>query len=189
MAKRQLPDIDRLRNRVSYEPATGFLFWKARPESEFSNVGRNSAQTRCQQWNTWCAGKRAFSTMGAQGYLFGSFDGYPYLAHRVAFAIQSGRWPAMIDHLNGDRIDNRWGNIAETDFIENAKNTASRKSSKTGRAGVIVYGSRFIAQINITGENRRRHLGIFDTFEDACSARELAERQFGFSARHGKPPT
>lgn len=188
MAKAGLPDIDDLRNRVSYDPATGSLTWMERPISDFQPTARESAETRCRQWNSRCAGKPAFATQNALGYLVGHFRGKLLAAHRVAFAIQEGRWPEIVDHANGNRADNNWGNLRETTPTGNMMNCVSRSDSATGRTGVKPNrraGRGYIANIKFAG--RLQHLGTFATIEEAAAARQAAEKILGFSRRHGKP--
>lgn len=190
MAKRSLPDISLLRNRVSYVPETGQLLWKARVESDFQSAGNISAETRAKQWNNRCAGKPAFSTIGANGYLVGPLGrGLVLYSHRVAFALMEGRWPTIIDHRNGDRADNRWSNLREVSDRENAMNCKVRSDSETGRSGVVPNrrkGSGFIAKIKANG--RHVHLGCYSTFQEAVAAREAAEKVLGYSPRHGREP-
>jgi hypothetical protein len=187
MAKAELPQIEDIRNRVSYEPETGQLTWLPRPVSDFSPTQNETAEVRCRQWNSRCAGKPAFATINALGYCVGHFRAKLLAAHRVAFAIINGRWPSVIDHINGDRSDNRLCNLREVTQQENTKNSRLRSDSRTGRTGVRPNPRKagtFTASIKING--RTKHLGTFATIEAAIAAREAAERQHGYSERHGR---
>lgn len=187
MASNDLPDIEDLRNRVDYNPETGALIWRERPVCDFKPTSRESAEIRCRQWNTRCAGKPAFASVNTVGYAVGHFRAKLLAAHRVAFAIKEGRWPAMVDHANGNRVDNRWMNIRETTPARNLMNCRARSDSPTGRTGVKPNrrtGRGYIANIKVEG--RLIHLGAFDTFEEGVAARQAAEKVLGFSARHGK---
>ena len=187
MASIKMPEISDIRNRVAYNPETGGLTWLARPESDFRPVGNDSAAVRCRQWNARCAGKPAFATINALGYAVGHFRGKLLAAHRVAFAIMTGRWPTLIDHTNGVRSDNRWCTIKEATPRQNLMNCAVRKDSITGRTGVRPNkrtGRGFVAHIKANGKSV--YLGRFATFEEAVAAREAAERRLGYSERHGQ---
>lgn len=187
MAKKELPDIDDLRNRVIYNPESGAIKWLPRPASDFQPTPRETAEVRCQQWNSRCAGKPAFATKNKAGYLVGHFRAKLLSAHRVVFAIQTGRWPTIVDHINGDRTDNSWHNLRETTPAGNLMNCAPRSDSSTGRTGVKPNrrtGRGYIANIKTGG--KLHYLGTFDTFQEASAARLAAERLLGFSARHGK---
>lgn len=122
MATKELPDIADLRNRVRYDPDTGILTWLERPVSDFQPTSRETREIRCKQWNSRCAGKPAFASKNKLGYLVGHFRAKLLAAHRVVFAIQEGRWPKIIDHINGDRADNRWKNLRETTPTGNLMN-------------------------------------------------------------------
>lgn len=53
-------------------------------------------------------------TLRKDGYICFSVGNVVHLAHRVAWKIQTGEWPPkglVIDHINGDRADNRWANL------------------------------------------------------------------------------
>ena len=46
------------------------------------------------------------------GYRYIEIDGELYRADMVAWALQTGEWPeGEIEHINGDRGDNRWVNL------------------------------------------------------------------------------
>ena len=54
----------------------------------------------------------------------------PYLAHRLAFVLMTGAWPAdTVDHINGDRTDNRWANLRDVPMRVNAENKRSDSRS------------------------------------------------------------
>lgn len=189
MAAIPLPEIADLRNRVIYDPFAGTLTWTARPVEDFTAVGLEPAELRARQWNTRCALKPAFASPNKLGYLVGHFRSKLLAAHRVAFAIQTGRWPTTVDHINGMRMDNRWSNLREVTARQNLMNNATRSDSATGRTGVRINrrktGKPFFCSIKVNG--RSCYLGSFDTFEEAVARRIEAERLHGYSERHGIP--
>lgn len=99
-----------------------------------------------------------------------------YKAHRLAWFIHHGRWPAEeIDHINMVRDDNRLANLREASHNDNQHNRQrARADNKLGILGVSTYRGRFKAQIEINGENR--YLGLFDTAEQAHTAYLEAKR-------------
>lgn len=108
------------------------------------------------------------------GYIGIRVDYQRYLAHRLAWLHVYGEWPASeIDHINGDKTDNRICNLRLATRAENNANTRCR--AKSGFKGVVLtkYGYRAAITIN----NRFKYLGLFKTPEEAheaycCAARE-----------------
>ena len=67
-----------------------------------------------------------------------------YLHHAV-WAVCKGRWPEQqIDHVNGNKSDNRIENLREVSFSENQMNMLHpwKPNAKTGLPGVISYCGR-----------------------------------------------
>ena len=181
MAKRQLPSPEVLRQLLRYEPDTGKLFWKERGVEWFR--GLNPERTR-NAWNTMNAGEEAFTALTA-GYRQGSLIGFHLMGHRVAWAIHHGAWPDQIDHVNGNRSDNRIVNLRNVSVAENNKNLGMRRNNTSGRTGVYWHkpSSRWVAHIVVDG--RVTSLGSFIEREDAISARVKAERTYGYHPNHG----
>lgn len=186
MAAKELPSPELVRKVLRYEPGTGKLFWRYRP-IELFNGSPAKAQAAHDTWNRRYAGTEAFTSVDARGYRQGNLFARVMRGHRVAFVIHHGRWPAgQIDHINGDRLDNRPENMREVDDAENRKNMAAPKNNTSGRIGVCWFkpARLWVAQIQ---HNRQHHcLGYFKEFADAVAARERAEEHFGFHKNHGR---
>ena len=188
MAAKALPSQEVLRQLLRYEPETGKLFWRARSADHFNAGGRTSAEHAARTWNTKYAGKEAFTAKKRSGHLHGLLFGANTMAHRVAWAVHYGEAPnGFIDHINHDPADNRIANLRIVDASGNAKNRSPNKRKRSGLPhGVSVRVNmginRYFAQIQVEGKNR--HLGTFDTPEEAAAAYIKAAQDHGFHENH-----
>ena len=173
MAVKPLPEIDVLRQSLRYEATSGRLYWLYRPESSRS-------------WNSRWSGKEAFTAL-SRGYRYGSVNGELYLAHRLIWKLVTGQEPDTIDHINGNRQDNRFDNLRSVVHRENCRNQPIPAHNTSGALGVVWLkaAKRWRAQIAIPGE-KNKHLGVFARFEDAVLARKEAEKHYGFHKNHGR---
>lgn len=99
--------------------------------------------------------------------------------HRFVWALKHGSVPAMLDHINGVRWDNRIANLRPATPSLNSLNAGGSPSKRSGLPkGVraVKSGSLpFEARISVGG--RRRTLGSFATPEEASAAYEAARSQ------------
>lgn len=177
------PEI--LRQLLRYDPETGKLFWRERGPEWFT-AGKDSAAHNAAKWNARFAGREAINSAGSShGYLDGAILGIGVLAHRVAFAITHGRWPVGVDHIDGDKRNNRLDNLREADQAENTLNCKIRSDNPSGAAGIWqLKRGGWRARIKKAGTVT--DLGQFDTKEAAVAARKDAELRLGFHANHGR---
>ena len=142
---------ERLREDVHYNPETG-AFTRARRTSNRINVGDVAG------------------TVGAYGYVRFHAAGKLYPAHRLAWLYCFGAFPAgEIDHINGDKTDNRISNLRLSSRSLNLQNQRkARATNKLGVLGVSPQKGRFKAQIQYGG--KKRHIGMFETKEEAYAA-------------------
>lgn len=94
-------------------------------------------------------------------------------AYRVAFVLMTGEWPkGVVDHINGDRSDDRWSNLRDVTHQLNSQNlTRAPCHSKSGFLGVTRRNrdnKPFDAAIKVEG--KYKFLGSFDTAEEAHQA-------------------
>lgn len=80
-------------------------------------------------------------------------------------------WPET-DHINGDGLDNRRSNLRQVTHRQNMANQRLRRDSKSGYKGVNRSRSRWQAGIKV--DYRQRHLGTFETAEEAARAYDAA---------------
>ena len=163
-------------NLLDYDPSTGLLTW--RPREPLTRGDRN--------FNTRFAGKPAFTSQRPDGYFEGAIHNRLYRAHRVAWAVVHGVWPDKIDHINGDRSDNRLTNLRSVTVAENCLNLRLRSSNKSGRIGVSWFARD--GKWRASGYINRRvtNLGHFDDLNEAIAVRERFERDHGYHSNHGR---
>ena len=103
-------------------------------------------------------------------YLRAKVDGKDYYMHQLVYAWHHGIVPAMIDHEDRNKQNNRIGNLRPSNYAHNGNNRGATVRSTTGVKGVFVSGKRFVAQRAIKG--KINYLGTFDTVEQAAAALE-----------------
>lgn len=115
---------------------------------------------------SWC--------MSKTGYPVANVGGSVVKLHRYLLRPESGE---VVDHINGNRMDNRRCNLRVCTAKENARNVRPAKNSKSGVLGVreTKHGT-YQARIVVNGTEI--HLGNFKTMDEADSARRVAESQY-----------
>lgn len=156
-----------VRRILDYDPETGVFRWRHRPDAR-------------REWNTRYAGKVAGTAKPGRltSYIRLNVGGRLYYAHRVAWLIVHGEWPEdQIDHVNGDGADNRIANLRPASNAENLRNRGKTRGNEAGAKGVCwdAWARRWKASITVDGEHR--HLGRFDTPEEAHAAYARAAQE------------
>lgn len=116
-------------------------------------------------------------TVARNGYVQIQVAGGLHYAHRLAWLYVTGTFPAhQIDHINGDRSDNRWGNLRDATLSLNQQNRKRAKAgSKSGLLGVSESFGKWEGRIFVDGKQIR--LGRFDTPNEAHAAYVNAKRR------------
>jgi hypothetical protein len=122
-----------------------------------------------------------------QGYNNIKIKNKSYRAARLAWLYVYGMWPTkFIDHINGNRGDDRISNLREASAAENNRNRKIRTDSKTKLKGVYFNerSGKYESKIHVNGHSM--WLGSFPTAKDAHQAYyEAAQKHFGQFARPG----
>jgi hypothetical protein len=143
-------DIDVLNKHLTYNPSTGEIH---------SLTSRGNIK----------AGKK-LGTMTGEGYMTIHVCGITLYFHRAAFALYHGYWPEMVDHVNGDKSDNRIANLRASNKTLNARNA---KSKTPGRFRGACKKTNFW-EVFIRSEGRQLYVGRFKTEVEAAYAYDMA---------------
>lgn len=120
---------------------------------------------------------RSAGTMRTDGYLSLQLYGQTFTLHRLIWYVAHGRMPhCKVDHINGDRADNRIINLREATNSQNCMNSKIRVHNTSGITGVTWHTKRKEWRAFISIDKKIRHLGSFKIKEDAIVARRNAEK-------------
>lgn len=118
------------------------------------------------------------------GYYLTQLLGKKYRAHHLAWLYVYGYLPERLDHINGDKLDNRIDNLREVTNQENLKNSKRFSTNTSGFTGISKYKDKWRAYIVVDG--KQKHLGVFDDIEEAKQARLSANITYGYHQNHGR---
>jgi hypothetical protein len=151
---------EKARELFRIDPETGKIHWAV-------EHGR---------WGTLPAGTLAGCLR--KGYRYIGIDGRNYFGHQIAWLIEYGTWPVMrLDHINGDRDDNRPANLRLATTAENNQNQHGLPAHNTsGERGVSWDGSRDKWTAHISVDGKPKNLGRFDSKDQAAEAYREAKR-------------
>lgn len=155
---------ERVREVLDYRPETGAFTWK-------SLVGKHSRLNGTQAGG-----------LDPKGYLRISVGGLQHMAHRLAWLVTTGAWPVgRLDHINGNKQDNRIANLREVSASINSQNRVKPgRRSVSGALGVVRSKGKWEARITVDG--KWTYLGRFDSTDEASAAyfRAKAQLHAGF---------
>lgn len=153
MAAKHYITHDNLLERVIYNPATGIFSWIKIPSNRRSKPN-------------------IIGSDDMYGYKTVRLDGISYKLHRLAWFYFYKTWPlGDIDHINGCRSDNRIENLRDVTRKINLENrTVLTNNKSTGFYGAYYDKRKNKFYACISQNNKKIHLGFFDSAEDANKA-------------------
>lgn len=120
------------------------------------------------------------------GYIVIGIDGVCYYAHRLAWFYVNGQWPDQIDHKDGDRSNNKWSNLRIATHQQNVLNAKLACNNTSGFKGVSWHKAANKWSAYIILNLKKKHLGLFETAEEAhqayLKAARMAHPEFARSA-------
>lgn len=157
---RSMYDLDYLKSVLRYEPAEGAFYWKVNKQHPKARVGMRAGRINS-------LGRAQIGINRKQVFV-----------HKLVWFFETGVWPLqMIDHIDGNPLNNRFENLRLSDHKRNGQNQrAARNNLYTGLLGTSWHKgkNKYIAAIKLNGV--RKHLGYFDTAQEAHAAYVTAKR-------------
>lgn len=120
-----------------------------------------------------------------QQYINVEIDNKSYKVHRLVFMYHHGYFPSRIDHIDGNRFNNKIENLREVTASQNAQNSKFRKSNTSGHKNVSFdkRNKRWRVMVRVNGVNKS--FGYYDDLELAgLVAAEARDKFHGQFARH-----
>ena len=148
----------------SYDKQSGRLLWRG------GKKGRGCVE-----------GKEA-GTNAHHGYRAVMVDGKKHYVHRIVWEMNNGEISSSlcIDHIDGDRSNNRLENLRLLSLSLNQRNTVIPKNNPLGIIGVYRKAKGFVVQC------ANQYVGFYGDFFQACCARKSAELRLEFHENHGR---
>lgn len=150
--------LEKLQSLLQYDKDTGEFYWKYNPAKQIS-------------WNTRYAGKLA-GGLNTQGYWVIRIDNILYRAHHLAWVYVQGYWTKYeLDHIDGNRANNKIANLREATRRENARNMSSHKGSTSKYKGVCWHSNAWRA--TIWDGSKQINLGRYKSEEEAAKVYQV----------------
>jgi hypothetical protein len=163
-----------MRKAIAYDSQTGLFTWLPRGVDMFKSTPTGIAQRVCANWNARNSGRVA-GTKDSHGYVQIKLRGRLYLAHRLAWRLVHGECSEEIDHIDGDRSNNRIGNLRVATRAQNCANRRVRSDSISKIKGVQRRPNG-LWQSRLCVNGTKHYLGVFGSRGEAIDAYERAAR-------------
>lgn len=138
-----------IRLMLKYDPDTGIFTWIQRPNGRVEN------------------GSIAGCKLAKDGYRTIQFNGKMYRSARLAWWFYYGKWPKnVVDHINGDKLDDRICNLRD---VSSKANSQNKKCHRAGHLlGTANDHGKWRSQCTENG--KKIIIGYYKTAEEAHAA-------------------
>jgi hypothetical protein len=164
----ELPSAKVLNSLLDYDPETGSLIWRLKPDQ---SRGERTFNTRY--------GRKEAGAINTCGHRQLRINGRLTLAHRIVWKMMTGLEPPKhLDHIDGNPSNNRWINLRSATSCSNTWNRKLNQNNTSGYSCIYPMNTerptskkfRVLMQIN----GRKKLIGDFHTLEQAKAAYETA---------------
>ena len=129
--------------------ANGILCWKKQSKNKSRNL------------NSECG------SIHHTGYRVVHFMNKQFRIHRLIFLYHHGYLPKCIDHIDGNKLNNKIENLREATIKQNGWNRKLSSNNKTGIKGISWVKKYNKWQVYCKTNYKSYFLGYFDSFNDA----------------------
>lgn len=158
MPKPKKIDIEYITNRYDYHP-DGYLLWK------------------CKACGTKGIGTKVYEQF-KNGYSFIIVNRGRFSTHRIIYALIHGTEPDIIDHIDGNPLNNKIENLRECSSQVNVSKRKQNKDNKSGYRGVHWNRDKCKWRAAIRYKSKVKNLGDFSNITDAARAYNKAAQYF-----------
>ena len=122
------------------------------------------------------------------GYRLARVDGHSIMLHRLVFLYHHGYTPEIVDHIDGNKLNNHIENLRPATRAQNNQNARTRKDNKSGQKGVRWREDQQKWIVTIAVDKKKHHLGYYTAFEVAKNAYLIAAQHLHgeFATKRGK---
>ena len=115
--------------------------------------------------------KLLINDIGKNGYRRLTYKYHRFYAHRVIWFMVYGEVPKSIDHIDGDRLNNKIKNLRSVTHRENCLNAVAHRRGNPPWC-YRIYNGKWVAKYKLGGRSYGKsiYVGIFDSKETAYSA-------------------
>ncbi len=168
---------EQVKRYFSYDPKTGIVTWTENVHNKSNSRPGDKA-----------GGMMPIGYIGT-AFRIGGEKKFAYM-HRIAWMLTHKKWPeGQIDHINGNRADNRLENLRDVPLGTNRKNMKKPKNNTSGYMGIGWDKGRNKWNVKIGVNGKTVNIGRFKELDEAIAAREQAEIEYGFHKNHGRTGT
>lgn len=151
--------VEELSAEIRYDGATGQLWWLRR------GLGRRFS--------------KPVGWVNDKGYVCVEFKGKAYKATHLIWLLKTGAFPiGQIDHKDGIKNNNMWGNLREANQSQQTANTKTRVDNVCGLKGIHKRKGYKRWRAQIVHNKRRYYLGDFGSAEEAHAAYVKAAKKY-----------
>ena len=133
-----------------YNKKLGKIFWKNPPKCKAFLIGKEAG---CYYF----ANRRKYrGTRTSRKF---------YLIHTLIYFIEKGVWVDMLDHIDGNGLNNKIENLRHVNNRQNLSNTYRHRAGKLVGTSFIRAKKKWMAHISYG--NKTKNLGYFKTETEA----------------------
>ncbi len=138
---------------------------------------------------SWCLSKESRGSKNSLLYAVGweppRLKGKALIRmHRLIMGAQKGQ---VVDHINGNTLDNRKSNLRLTSHRVNMQNSRKRKNATSKYKGVSWHGAKQVWRSRLYMDGKHYYLGVYHCEESAARAYDAALEMYGSASPRNFP--